>query len=71
MLRLSLPAAAAATLQLIDVAGRVIADRELGSLGAGTHEVHIAPEGRVAPGILWVRLTQGGKAVLTKAVLLQ
>ncbi len=71
LVRFSLPAEGSAKLQLFDIAGRVAADRDLSSLGAGVHEVRIAPQGRGAPGIYWLRLSQGEESVLTKAVILQ
>ena len=55
----SLPSSDAARLELMDVSGRRVADREVGSLGAGQHLVDLA-EGRTLPaGIYLVRLTQG------------
>ena len=55
----SLPSAAPARLELLDVAGRRIAAREVGSLGAGRHAVALADDVRLAPGIFFARLRQG------------
>ena len=55
----ALPSNAPARLELLDVRGRRLHAREVGSLGAGRHAVNLA-EGRSVPaGIYWVRLTQG------------
>jgi hypothetical protein len=55
----ALPGDASARLELLDVNGRRVAGREVGSLGAGRHRVNLAQGRHVAPGVYWVRLTQG------------
>ena len=55
----ALPTGDAARLELVDVTGRQVLAREVGSLGTGRHTVNLAAGRRVAPGIYWVRLTQG------------
>jgi hypothetical protein len=57
--RFTLPSAAPALLELLDVAGRRVASREVGSLGVGSHTTDLNEGGRLAPGIYLVRLTQG------------
>jgi hypothetical protein len=55
----ALPHAAPARLELLDMSGRRVLARDVGSLGAGRHTVNLA-EGRVLPaGIYWVSLRQG------------
>jgi uncharacterized protein DUF5650 len=56
---LVLPTGADARLQLLDVSGRRVLEREVGSLGAGRHTVNLAEGRRVVPGIYWLRLVQG------------
>src|SRR5262249_28109980 len=51
---------APATLSLVDVAGRSVVDREVGSLGAGRHSVDCATAGRIPPGLYFLRLMQAG-----------
>lgn len=63
----TLPSADPARLELIDVAGRRIAAREVGSLGPGRHEIALADARQLAAGIYFVRLTQGGR-VATRRV---
>jgi hypothetical protein len=70
MIRLSLPPAeAAAKLQLIDLGGRVVAERDLGALGVGTHDARLEGNSRLSPGVYWVRLSQGGQSVTKRVVL--
>jgi hypothetical protein len=58
---LALPAAGGARLELIDLAGRQVAARTLPALGAGEHVVTLALASRPAPGVYFVRLSQGGR----------
>jgi hypothetical protein len=55
----ALPTGATARLELLDISGRRLLSREVGSLGPGRHTVNLAEGRRVAPGIYWVRLAQG------------
>ena len=66
----SLPSAGAAKLELIDVSGRRLAVREVGSLGPGRHSVNFSEGGRIPPGIYVVRLTQGGRSLTRRAAVL-
>jgi hypothetical protein len=65
----SLPDAQPATIELVDIAGRRVASREVGSLGAGRHEVDLARG--LSPGIYMVRLTRAGDARIVKAAVLR
>ena len=62
----ALPDAHPATLQVLDVAGRRIAAREVGSLGPGRHSVRIGDR-RMAAGVYLVRLERNG-AILQRNV---
>jgi hypothetical protein len=55
----TLPTGAHARLQLLDVSGRRVLEREVGSLGAGRHTVNLAAGRNVVPGVYFVRLVQG------------
>jgi hypothetical protein len=55
----ALPTGAAARLDLLDISGRRVLLREVGSLGAGRHTVNLSEGRAVASGVYWVRLTQG------------
>jgi len=55
----SAASAAGASLELLDVLGRRIVFRELGSLGSGSHVVQLAEGRSLSPGMYLVRLRQG------------
>ena len=56
---------------MVDIAGRVVARRDLGSPGAGIQEAALSWDRRPVPGIYWVRLTQAGRSVAMKVNVLQ
>ncbi len=60
---------APASLELLDVAGRRVA--ETSALHPGTGSVRLEPAGRISPGLYWLRLKQAGKSATAKAVLVQ
>jgi hypothetical protein len=64
----SLPDAGPARLELIDVAGRRVATRDVGALGAGTHVEPLQTDSKVPAGLYWLRLTQGNRSLVTRAV---
>jgi PKD repeat protein len=59
-IRLALPEAGRANVQVLDLAGRVVTSRDLGSLAAGVHDARVAWQTRPTPGIYWVRFTLSG-----------
>ena len=68
--RFTLANAAAASLELLDVAGRRIAAREVGSLGAGPHALDLGEGRRLAPGLYLVCLRQGTNTRVTRVAVL-
>lgn len=66
--RFTLPTAAPARLELLDVSGRRIASHEV---GAGRHTLDLGAGRRLAPGLYLVRLTQGANARTARAVVLR
>jgi hypothetical protein len=63
----ALPDRAPARLELLDVNGRRVAEREVGSLGAGLHILHFDREMPALPaGVYAIRLTRGDRAVTAK-----
>jgi hypothetical protein len=59
----ALPNGDPARLELLDVAGRRVAEREVGSFGAGAHQVRLTEGPSLGPGVYVVRLSQGGSSV--------
>jgi hypothetical protein len=55
----ALPNGDPARLELLDVSGRRVRVREVGSLGAGRHMLDLAGGRSFPPGLYWVRLAQG------------
>jgi len=58
----TLPGTDPARLELMDIMGRRVAGRELGSLGVGRHSVNLSAGQRLAPGVYLLRVTQGREA---------
>jgi hypothetical protein len=56
----TLPVAAPARLELLDVGGRLMAARDVGALGPGRHTLDAAFGRPLRPGLYLVRLTQRG-----------
>ena len=67
----ALPTGAAARLELLDISGRRVLAREVGSLGAGRHTVNLAEGRKVAPGLYWVRLAQGANRSWTRVAVIE
>jgi hypothetical protein len=63
----TLPDAAPARLELLDVAGRVLFSQDVGMPGVGRHDVALRSPG-LAPGVFWLRLTRAGRSVASKIV---
>ena len=67
----SLPDAAPARIEVVDVAGRRVLAREVGALGAGSHVVDLTRGERLPAGIYLIRLTRGGRALTARAVVIR
>ena len=65
----ALPSAAPATLELIDIAGRRVARRDVTSLGPGHHELALG-EPRLKAGLYFVRLVQAGQMLTARVILM-
>lgn len=69
---LSLPAGGAgATLDWVDLAGRRVASRQLGALGAGTHGIALSAGRALAPGMYLLRLSRSGETSTRKLAVLR
>jgi hypothetical protein len=60
-----------ARVELLDVAGRLVHRRELGTIPSGPHELEIRPAVPLASGIYFVRLVQGGRQASTRTAFLR
>jgi hypothetical protein len=60
-----------ATLELFDVAGRRVARRAVGSLGAGEHVVELGDTPALKPGLYFMRLEQGARVLHARAALMR
>ena len=67
----TLPLAQTASLELMDLSGRRVASREVGSLGVGEHRVDMTPERPLIAGVYWLRLTQGNERRIAKVAILR
>jgi hypothetical protein len=68
--RFVLAANAPASLELLDVAGRLIEHHELAGLGPGSHEVRMGRGVALRAGLYFVRLRQNGHSLLAKATVI-
>jgi hypothetical protein len=66
----ALDGASPATLELIDLAGRRLRVERLGELPAGEHSLPLSGLD-VSPGLYWLRLAQGAKAVTRKVAVVR
>ena len=69
-IQLELPDAGPARLELLDLAGRLVSSRDVGRFGPGAHDIELAENGRLRPGIYFVRLMQGGATARSRIVVL-
>jgi hypothetical protein len=65
----ALPSAAPARLELMDVGGRRVLEREVGSLGAGAHHLEMGDAHELQPGTYFVRIAQAGRSVSQRVVI--
>ena len=67
----TLPSREAASLELIDIAGRRVLRREIGELGPGRHVVTLNPSPRLRAGLYFLRLAQGDRRLQSKVVIMK
>jgi len=67
----ALPAARAGSLELVDLLGRRVARRDLGSLGAGTHSMELLDGRALPPGLYLLRLDSGGERRTAKVAIVR
>jgi len=64
----SLPDAQPSRLEVVNVRGRIMLSREVGTMGPGTHHVSLSEAGKLGPGVYWVRLVRTGATLTRKGV---
>lgn len=67
---LSLAETGSARLEVFELRGRLVARRDLSSLGPGHHRVTLDGGAKLAPGVYWLRLTQGLHMAQVRGVVL-
>jgi hypothetical protein len=67
----TLPSAAPARLEVVDVGGRMVGLCDVGSMGMGQHHVTFTEAARWRPGIYLVRLTQGPRSLMARACIVR
>lgn len=67
----SLPDGHPARVELFDVRGRRLMDRQVGPLGAGTHVLPLEMGARFPPGIYLIRLTRGNRTLTAHGVMVR
>jgi len=67
----SLPGASPASLAVYDIAGRKVGTRDVGGLGAGRHTVIFGQQEHLAAGIYVVRLTQDGRSLAARVIVIR
>jgi len=68
--RFVLPVAGPASLELLDVSGRLIEHHEVGAFGAGAHVLELGRGAALRAGLYFVRLRQSGRSLYTKATVI-
>jgi hypothetical protein len=63
--------ASAATLEVIDLAGRRLEAHDVTRFGPGKHSLRIGSPSRLSPGHYWVRIRQGDRSSIRGAVVIQ
>ena len=66
----SLRTNAPALLELFDVNGRRVSQRDVGSMGPGAHTLRWAEGERVRAGLYWLRLHQGTDSAMSRVVVI-
>jgi len=67
----SLASDAPASFEIVDVAGRRWLHNELGSLAPGRHEATVSLVGLPGAGVFWLHLSQAGRGVVSKVIVVR
>jgi len=69
--RVSLANTMGASLQIVDVSGRIVAEERWSPAGADEQGLTIAVASHPASGVYWARLSQGGRAAVRRVVVIE
>ena len=67
----TLPDASPAKIEVLDIAGRIVLAREVGTLGAGSHTLNLGAGRSFPPGVYLLRLTQGGRTLTARGAVIR
>ncbi|MEO5617826.1 MAG: hypothetical protein ABIS67_08640, partial [Candidatus Eisenbacteria bacterium] len=67
----TLPRAGAGQIELFDLAGRRVGERDLAGLAAGRHVVRVAEGATLPPAAYVIRLTHAGRSILARGVVVR
>jgi hypothetical protein len=67
----ALPIDAPASLEVVDLAGRMVSRQAVGSRGAGVHTFRLAELRGLRPGVYLVRLTQGRESLIKRLAVIR
>ena len=70
-LAFTLPSASSARLEVLDVTGRRVFAREVGTMGAGRHTLQVGGDTPLRSGVYFVRLSQGAEVASARATVLR
>jgi hypothetical protein len=70
-IRFSLPSTEPARLELLDVAGRRVGATDLDGIGTGERTVRFEMDRDAPAGLYWLRLTQAGRSITARIVVLR
>ena len=60
-----------ATIEVVDVSGRMVVTRRLDAPTPGVQTIAIAPDGGLSPGLYFVRLSQGSRSLTTRGAIVR
>jgi hypothetical protein len=66
--QVSVPDAGAIRVDLVDIAGRMVAGTRFRFIEAGVHEVRLVPRLPIRSGVFLARITQGVRSAATKVI---
>jgi VCBS repeat protein len=69
--KFALADASPARLELLDVTGRIVRARDVGSMGHGTHQLDLVGQGPLPTGLYFLRLAQSGVSAIARMAVIR